>query len=77
MISWPILSHIISVCIEKYAYPLSRNLGINTEKSMPLLMTIDDKIRYGMIALAGASLVLAALGVHVDPLRIGGGYGGS
>jgi len=44
---------------------------------MPFLMTIDDKIRYGMIALAGASLVLAALGVHVDPLKIGGGYGGS
>lgn len=31
-------------------------------------MTIDDKVRYGMMALGGASLVLAAMGVHVNPL---------
>jgi hypothetical protein len=39
-------------------------------------MTLDEKIRYGMIALTGVSLVLAGLGVHVNPLAIAGGYGG-
>lgn len=38
-------------------------------------MTLDEKIRYGMMALAGASVVLATLGVHVNPLGIAGGYG--
>ncbi len=40
-------------------------------------MTLDEKIRYGMMALGGASIVLATLGVHVTPLAAGGGYGGS
>jgi len=31
-------------------------------------MTIDEKVRYGMMALGGASLVFTALGVHVSPL---------
>jgi hypothetical protein len=33
-------------------------------------MTIDDKVRYGMLALGGASLVLAAMGVHINPLQV-------
>ena len=40
-------------------------------------MTLDEKVRYGMIALTGASVVLAGLGVHVNPLTIAGGYGGT
>jgi hypothetical protein len=39
-------------------------------------MTLDEKIRYGMMALAGASVVLTALGIHVNPLTVAGGYGG-
>lgn len=39
-------------------------------------MTLDEKIRYGMIALGGASLVFATLGVQVTPLGISGGMGG-
>jgi len=39
-------------------------------------MTLDEKIRYGMVALTGASLVLTGLGVHVNPLTVLGGYGG-
>lgn len=39
------------------------------------VMTLDEKIRYGMIALGGASIVLATLGVHFNPLEIVGGYG--
>ena len=31
-------------------------------------MTIDEKVRYGMMALGGASLILAAMGVHITPL---------
>lgn len=31
-------------------------------------MTLDDRIRYGMMALGGATLVLTAMGVHVGPL---------
>ena len=38
-------------------------------------MTLDEKIRFGMIALSGASIVLATLGVHVSPLEIVGGSG--
>jgi len=37
-------------------------------------MTQDEKIRYGMLALAGASFVLATLGVK-GPLEICGGWG--
>lgn len=39
-------------------------------------MTIDEKVRYGMMALGGASLILATLGVHITPLnQIAGGAG--
>ena len=40
-------------------------------------MTLDEKIRYGMMALSGASLVFATLGVHINPLQICGGAGGT
>jgi hypothetical protein len=39
-------------------------------------MTLDEKIKYGMVALTGASIVLTTLGVHVTPLAAAGGYGG-
>jgi hypothetical protein len=38
-------------------------------------MTLDEKVRYGMLALGGASVVLATLGVHFNPLDICGGAG--
>ena len=38
-------------------------------------MTLDEKVRYGMMALGGASIVFATLGVHVSPLEVIGGYG--
>ena len=38
-------------------------------------MNIDEKIRYGMLALSGASIVFAAMGLHIGPLEISGGYG--
>jgi hypothetical protein len=31
-------------------------------------MTIDQKVRYGMLAAAAASFMLASLGMHVGPL---------
>jgi len=40
-------------------------------------MTLDEKIRLGMVALAGASVVFATLGVHINPLDIIGGAGGT
>jgi hypothetical protein len=40
-------------------------------------MTLDDKIRLGMVALAGASVIFATLGAHVGPLEIIGGMGSS
>jgi len=41
-------------------------------------MTLDEKVRYGMVALTGASIVFAALGLHVAPLGDAiGGAGGS
>ena len=54
-----------------YAYTYSLNpSGVDT-----LSMTLDEKIRYGMLALTGASIVFAALGVHIAPLDIAGGHG--
>ncbi len=38
-------------------------------------MTLDEKVRLGMAALTGASLVFAALGLHISPLDIAGGAG--
>ncbi len=38
-------------------------------------MTLEDKVRYGVMALSGASIVFATLGVHVSPLEVIGGYG--
>jgi hypothetical protein len=40
-------------------------------------MTLDEKIRYGMLALTGASIVFAALGLHhVAPLGVSSGGAG-
>jgi hypothetical protein len=38
-------------------------------------MTLDEKVKFGMIALSGASVVLTAFGVHVSPLQVAGGFG--
>jgi hypothetical protein len=38
-------------------------------------MTIDEKVRYGMMALGAASLVFATLGLHVSPLDAMSGAG--
>jgi hypothetical protein len=38
-------------------------------------MSLDEKIRYGMLALSGLGFVLAALGVHPSPLEPIGGFG--
>jgi len=39
-------------------------------------MTLDEKIRYGMLALGGLSIVFAALGIHTPvPLKPIGGDG--
>jgi hypothetical protein len=48
-----------------------------TDLSYPNGMTLDEKIRYGMMAISGASLVFATLGLKVGPLEIIGGFGGS
>jgi len=44
-------------------------------KPNPRDMTLDEKIRYGMMAISGASLVFATLGLKVGPLEIIGGFG--
>jgi len=36
-------------------------------------MTLDEKIRLGMVAVSGANLVLVTLGVHLGPLAVVGG----
>ena len=56
--------------------PLRRSLSLICRPLYTLAnMTLDEKIRYGMIALTGASVVLATLGVHFNPLEIAGGSG--
>ena len=39
-------------------------------------MTPDEKIRYGMMALTGASIVLTTMGIHFNPLAVAGGLPG-
>jgi hypothetical protein len=39
-------------------------------------MTQDEKIRYGMMALAGASFVFASLGLKLGPLEVITGFNG-
>jgi len=43
----------------------------------PAGMTLDEKIRYGMLAVSGASIVFATLGLKIGPLEIIGGWGTS
>ena len=62
--------------IHSYLVWLSLNLICSLFHAV-VNMTLDEKIRYGMVALAGASVVLATLGVHISPLEIIGGMGGS
>jgi len=38
-------------------------------------MTLDEKVRYGALALTGASLVLASLGLHASLLEIASVFG--
>ena len=38
-------------------------------------MTLEEKVRYGMLAVAGAVVVANAFGVHISPLDIAGGAG--
>ncbi len=40
-------------------------------------MSTDDKIKYGMMALTGASVIAATMGVHIGPLGIASGLGGN
>ena len=38
-------------------------------------MTLEEKVRYGTIAIAGAAFVANMLGVHLSPLDIAAGSG--
>jgi hypothetical protein len=38
-------------------------------------MTTDEKVRYSMMAVVGASVVFATLGLHVSPLDAMSGAG--
>lgn len=49
------------------------NLRIRSENDNA--MTLEDKVRYGMMAVSSAAFVLSAMGVHVSPLDVGGSYG--
>jgi hypothetical protein len=46
----------------------------NTTRTPHDDMTLDEKIRFGMVALSGASLVFATLGLHAGPLEVIAGY---
>ena len=47
----------------------------NFVRYTPYDMTLDEKIRYGMVALSGASIVMAALGVRLPILAVVQGSG--
>ncbi len=38
-------------------------------------MSTEDKVKFGLMALTGASVVFSTLGVHILPLQVIGGYG--
>jgi hypothetical protein len=38
-------------------------------------VSLDEKIRYGLMAAAGASLIFATLGLHMSPLDAMSGVG--
>jgi len=38
-------------------------------------MNTEDKVRYGLMALSGAAVIAATLGIHFAPLDVAGGYG--
>ncbi len=40
-------------------------------------MTLEEKVRYGMMALAGSAAVASILGAHLGVLEIVGGVGSS
>ena len=50
-------------------------IRLNRRSDPRAVMTLDEKVRYGMMALSGASVVFATLGVHISPLECIGGYG--
>jgi hypothetical protein len=54
---------------------MRRLILINEHPAALATMTLDEKIRYGMLALTGASFVFAALGLKLGPLEIVGGWG--
>jgi hypothetical protein len=56
---------------------LMRRRILKSDFSDPQDMTPDEKIRLGMLALVGASLVFASLGIPIHPLEQIGGYGTS
>jgi hypothetical protein len=47
------------------------------EKATQTAMTTDQKVRLGLMAVTGASVVLAGLGIHMSPMavEIAGGAG--
>jgi hypothetical protein len=38
-------------------------------------MTLDQKVRFGMMAISGAAVVANMMGIHLSPLEIIGGSG--
>jgi hypothetical protein len=40
-------------------------------------MTLEEKVRYGMLAVTGAAVVANVLGVHISPLDLAGSSGTS
>jgi hypothetical protein len=48
---------------------------LKSKRCIIISMTLDEKIRFGMVAVGGASIVLTALGLHAGPISIAGGAG--
>ena len=67
-IPWILLStNAIDLCIN----PILKSIALPYSADM----TLDEKIRLGMVALAGAAVVFASLGVNISPLEAIGGFG--
>ena len=56
-------------------HPRTLSMCLNLNVVFFTGMTIDEKFRYGMVALGGASLILTAMGLHISPLQYISGAG--
>jgi hypothetical protein len=65
----------LSICMKCSSNGHAKTHMLKSREGGIARMTIDEKIRYGTVALGAAGLIFSTLGVHISPLDVIGGYG--